>query len=366
MNALLSGGTRDHAMLLTDVRNCITFWNAGSERLFGWTQEEAIGRSAEMLFTLEDLAAGAATAEMEAALRDGSSSEARWHVRKDGSRFWSDGVLLRLDPTPGSELLGFAKIARDATHQRQMEDRLRSAHDQLEQRVAERTAELLATNKELERTIAERQQLEKELLEISEREKRRIGEDLHDSICQELTATAFLLKSAATKTESESRAAAETLRELAQVVNRNVHLARELARGLQPVELTPAALNTALRAVAARASENGNMNCQFKRARGVRVQTDMMALHLYRIAQEAVTNAVKHSGASNVVISLERYGQKVCLRVADDGKGMPARRRRKGLGLHLMKYRANVLGGTLSVESGRRGTIITARIPVRG
>src|ERR1051325_4160908 len=115
----------------------------------------------------------------------------------------------------------------------------------MEQRVLERTRELLATNTKLEQTIAERQQLEKELLEISEREKRRIGEDLHDMVCQELTATALLLKSKAKKIQGESKAAAEALEESAQTVNRNVGATRDLARGLQPASVKAAGLKEA-------------------------------------------------------------------------------------------------------------------------
>ena len=96
-----------------------------------------------------------------------------------------------------ANLRGYAKIARDATEQRSAEEALRQSHDEMEERVNERTRDLLATNRELEQTMAQRQQLERELLEISEREKRRIGQDLHDIVCQELTAAALFLKSSA-------------------------------------------------------------------------------------------------------------------------------------------------------------------------
>src|SRR6185503_4706373 len=125
----------------------------------------------------------------------------------------------------------------DINDRKRAELELRYAKHEMEQRVVERTRELLAMNNELERTMQQRQERERELLEISEREKRRIGEDLHDLICQELTATALFPKSSATKLASESPAAATTLEESAQIVNRNVGLARDLARGLQPADL---------------------------------------------------------------------------------------------------------------------------------
>lgn len=362
---VLVEGARDYAMFLLNPDSVITFWSAGAERVFGWTPEEAVGQSGAMIFTPEDRKKGEVEKEINGALNEGRALDRRFHLRKDGSRLWTDGVLMRLDDE-GGRLRGFAKVARDATDQRRIEDELAHARDEMEQRVVERTRELLATNNELERTMAQRQQLERELLEISDREKRRIGEDLHDMVCQELTATALFLKSTAKKIAADNTAAARTLEESAQTVNRNVVLARELARGLQAVELTALGLKNALRDLAATAFDNSGIKCHFKAARGVHVPEDTVALHLYRIAQEAVTNAVKHSGAKNVLITLDRNRTQTCISVQDDGKGFGVKRRGKGLGLHMMRYRANALGGELKIERRRTGgTDITCVIPTK-
>jgi PAS domain S-box-containing protein len=362
---LLVEGARDYAMFLLDPESIITFWSAGAERVFGWTQLEAIGQSGAMIFTPEDRKKGEVEKEINTAMDEGRALDRRFHLRKDGSRFWTDGVLMRLDDENG-KLRGFAKVARDATDQRRIEDELAHARDEMEQRVVERTRELLAANNELERAMAQRQQLERELLEISEREKRRIGEDLHDMICQELTATALFLKSTATQIAGESASAAKTLEESAQTVNRNVGIARELARGLQAVELTASGLKNALRDLAASACDNSGIKCHVKIARGVHVPDDTGALHLYRIAQEAVTNAVKHSGAKNVLITLDRNKTHTCVSVQDDGKGFEVKRRGKGLGLHMMRYRANALGGELKIQRRRTGGMdITCVIPTK-
>lgn len=363
---LLVEGARDYAMFLLDPENVITFWSAGAERVFGWTQEEAIGQAGAMIFTPGDRKKGEVEKEINTALNEGRALDRRFHLRKDGSRFWADGVLMRLNNGDGETLRGFAKVARDATDQRRVEDELAHAADEMEQRVVERTRELLAMNNELERTMAQRQQLERELLEVSEREKRRIGEDLHDMVCQELTATALFLKSTAQQIAVESAAAAKMLEESAQTVNRNVVIARELARGLQAVELRASGLKNALRDLAAAACDNSGIKCHVKIARGVQVPDDTVALHLYRIAQEAVTNAVKHSGAKNVLITLDRNKSHTCVSVQDDGKGFTLRKRRKGLGLHMMRYRANALGGELKIERRRTGgTDITCVIPTK-
>jgi two-component system CheB/CheR fusion protein len=360
---VLVEGARDYAMFSLDPEGIVTFWSAGAERVFGWKQEEAVGQSGAMIFTPEDRREKEVEKEIKTALSEGRALDRRFHLRKDGSRFWTDGVLMRLDDEDG-KLRGFAKVARDATDQRRAQDEVAHARDELEQRVVERTQELLAMNNELERTMAQRQQLERELLEISEREKRRIGEDLHDMVCQELTATALFLKSTAKKLAKQNPAAAETLEESAQTVNRNVIIARELASGLQAVELTASGLKNALRDLAAQACENSGVKCHFKAARGVRVPDDIGALHLYRIAQEAVTNAVKHSGATNILISLDRDASHVCVSVQDDGKGFTIRKRGKGLGLHMMRYRANALGGELKIERRKNGGMdVTCIIP---
>jgi signal transduction histidine kinase len=135
---------------------------------------------------------------------------------------------------------------------------------------------------------------------------------------------------------------------------------------LQAVELSAAGLKGALQDLAAQACENTSIKCHFKAARGVRVPDDTVALHLYRITQEAVANAVKHSGAKNILITLDRNPEHVCVSIEDDGKGFTMRRRAKGLGLHMMRYRANALGGELKIEKRRRGgTSITAIIPLK-
>src|SRR5262249_500986 len=162
--------------------NIITYWSKGAERLFGWSHEEAEGKSGNLIFTSEDRAKGAVEEEIAIALRDGRAPDRRWHMRKDGSRFWTDGIMMRIDEDSG-KVRGLAKIGRDANEQRESEDALRQARDELEERVVERTAELTVANAQLQKEIGQRSRLEQEILLISEREKRQIGQELHDSLC---------------------------------------------------------------------------------------------------------------------------------------------------------------------------------------
>ncbi|MFL6585056.1 MAG: PAS domain S-box protein [Chthoniobacterales bacterium] len=359
---LLVEGARDYAMFLLDLDNRITFWSNGAERLFGWSPAEAEGETGALIFVREDKAKGEFEKEIGTAMQEGRAPDRRWHLRKDGSRLWVDGVLMRLDEADGSPR-GFAKIARDATKQREDEEALRHARDQLEQRVLERTAELIESNRRLRKEAERRAKLESQILEVTERERARISQDLHDSLCQELTATAFLLKSHAKTVAKDNAIAAEAMREAAVTVNANAGLARDLARGLHPPELGTGGLVSALRELASRTNEK-KMRCRCDCPRALRVPDEQIAVNLYRIAQEAVVNATKHANATEIVICIEREKNEIVLAVSDDGKRKTRRANSSGLGIHMMQYRASVCGGSLAIEPRRpRGTKVICRIP---
>jgi PAS domain S-box-containing protein len=360
---LLVEGAPDHAMFLLDPGNRIIYWSTGAEKVFGWSADEALGRSGEIVFTPEDRARKQEEKEMQIALRKGVASDRRWHLRKDGSRVWIDGVMRRLDDENGN-LRAFAKIARDATEIHQAEEELQISHRELENRVRERTAQLTALNKKLQAEMKGRAQVEQELLLISEREKRRMGQDLHDSLCQELAAAALFLRTASHKMEKKSPSGAKVLEDAARIVNDNVGLARDLARGLHPVELSSQGLANALRELAFRTSQIRSVTCHFECPRQVRIRDEAVALNLYRIAQEAVANAVKHGKATTIAIKLVREGKELALGVKDDGKGFSPAKPRHGMGLHIMKYRAGVIGARLTIESAEgHGALVKCVLP---
>ncbi|CAN5434135.1 hypothetical protein BH18VER1_BH18VER1_08400 [soil metagenome] len=361
---LLVEGAPDHAMFLMDEEGTITYWSTGAETVFGWQAEEAVGKKTELVFTPEDRAKREHVKEMETAKNDECATDRRWHLRKDGALIWIDGVMRRLDNPDGS-LRGFAKIARDATEMRRAEDQLREGHDQLEERVRHRTMELQAMNETLEDEMTRRQRLEREILEVTERERARISQDLHDSLCQELTATAFLLKSRAKTLGRDDPEAGEALHEGAAMVNKNAGLARDLARGLHPLELGEGGLIAALRELAARTTDGVTCRCECPRS--LRVPTQNVAVNLYRIAQEAVMNAIKHAKPTEVLICIERSSDEIVLSICDDGTPRKGKKKPDGLGLQMMRYRASVSGGRLTVETKRdgKGTKVTCRVPAK-
>jgi PAS domain S-box-containing protein len=361
---LLVEGAEQYAMFLLDEDNFITFWSRGAEKLFGWSAEEVAGKKGDLIFTPEDRKAGEVEKEFGKARRDGCAIDRRWHMQKSRSRVFVDGLFLALKDPNSRETRGFAKICRDASEQYETSEALRRAHRSLERKVRERTKKLTQANVELKREVERRQALEREILRVSERERLRISQDLHDTLCQELTATALFLKSRAEKLLPDHPKSAEALSEAAQSVNQNVGLARDLAHDLHPFDVLPGSLPSALRSIASRTG--AMIPCRCECTPGIRVRDENVSLNLYRIAQEAVNNVLKYAGATQIVIGLKRKNDKLVLYIRDDGVGFRLKKKRAGLGIHLMTYRADMAGGELSVKSQPgRGTVIECRVPAK-
>jgi signal transduction histidine kinase len=236
--------------------------------------------------------------------------------------------------------------------------KLRSTYNELEQRVRQRTAALHAE-------MEERFRLEEEILRISEREQVRIGYDLHDSLCQHLTATA-LAGQVLTENLADSPAQAGASNRVVHLIEEAIELTRRLARGLAPVELTGEGLMDAMGELAAVTRDRYHVDCQFEFEGPMKEIKHDDAAHLYRIAQEATTNALKHSQASEIIIRLECKGDLLTLAVTDDGVGLPeSSSRAKGMGLRIMAHRASLVGAAFKAErQSPRGTRITCTVPV--
>ncbi len=207
-----------------------------------------------------------------------------------------------------------------------------------------------------------RRQLEREVLEVSNREQQRIGSDLHDGLGQELTGIALLLRGLENRAEREAPALSPSIEEVALLVNDAIFTTRALARGLSPVTFDRGGLSLALEELARRLSAmfHIDVRCVANDAMDHGLES-VNALHLYRIAQEAVTNAAQHGQAEQVRISLCLDGSRGLLRIEDNGAGFnPSTQMSKGLGLRIMHYRAQMMAGSLRIESARgRGTIVS-------
>ena len=220
---------------------------------------------------------------------------------------------------------------------------LASSRDELKLLVRQRT-------EKLEREILGRKRLEKELLEAGEQEQRRIGHDLHDSLGQHLTATALAGKVLAKKLADKPEAAAAD--RVVAMVEESIELTRKLARSLHPIELQANGLPDALRNLASNVSKAFSVACRFENSGTAVLSGRDAETNLYRIAQEAVSNAIRHGRARNVVIALDAVGEKTMLTITDDGQGLAADARKKeGMGLRIMEYRADMIGAKFDVQN---------------
>jgi two-component system sensor kinase FixL len=316
-------------VLIDSTTHLITLTNATFDKMFGYGALELLGRAIDPLFSMPALQ----RKRFERTLRDNGESGEVAPVefecqRKDGSRFVATCVITPLRISGTERWLA---VLNDVT---------------------------------------ERKRLEREIIEISNREQQRIGNDLHDGLGQDLTGIALMLRGVAAQLRKEGSGARLEVEEVIGLVNNAIESTRSLARGLSPVSGERGGLAAALQTLAARASERYGVHVDFNAnlAEPLRL-SETSATHVYRIVQEALTNVIRHSRASDVTISLETSGGELHLRVDDNGRGFeqvtaealqPAQavqpaQAYEGLGLKIMRYRAQMLGGDLILESGTNG-----------
>src|SRR5580704_13740037 len=215
--------------------------------------------------------------------------------------------------------------------------------------------------------ITERKGLEETILEISAREQRRIAQDLHDGLGQHLTGIAFMSKVLEEKLSDKSLPEAEEAAKIVKMVNQAIDNTRQLARGLHPVAAEPLGLMSALKKWANEVEGLFHIGCSFRCERPLAIHDANLATHLYRIAQEAVNNAIRHGKSRNIVIGLSGKNGAGMLTIQDDGDGFPKKPvNPPGVGLSIMNYRADMVGGSLKVQPNQdRGVTVTCIFPIR-
>ena len=304
----------DDAIISESLDGLVVSWNAGAERVFGYSAGEMMGRPISLLLPAElqheepqilDLIEhGKRVAQLETV-----------RLRKNGSRINVSLIISPIKDTEG-KIIGASKIVRD---------------------------------------ITERKRLEAAVAAAAEEERGRIARDLHDGLGQQLGGALFL--SDLLHRDLKQRDAIEAARagQVHALVVEALEQARELARGLYPVPPEPEGLMIALQNLADRVARDRRMECTFEADSAVLVPDQTLATHLYRIAQEAVNNALKHSGAARIEVHLNREANRLELGVRDHGKGLPQEAPTHGLGMRTMRQRAQLIGARLTVQNAPPG-----------
>jgi PAS domain S-box-containing protein len=367
----------DYAIMMLDAEGHIEMWNPGAERVFGYTAQEVTGQYIAIIFTPEDRRREMPLKEMETAREEGRAADERWHVRKDGTRFYVSGVLTPLRDADGA-VTGYVKIARDLTVQQRAEEELRRANDELEVRVRERTFELAKVNESLRDEISERIQTEKDrvrllrqIVRAQEDERRRIARDIHDQVGQQMTALRLNLAALdqGLSGDGELRVKLDQTKTIAERLDADVDF---LAWELRPAALDDIGLAEAMGTFVREWSNHSGVEAQFHTS-GLDKErlSPETGTNLYRIMQEALNNTMKYAQARHVDVLLERRDNQVVLILEDDGVGFNPEKEAsadgdKGMGLIGMRERAALVGGTLQIESKpKAGTTIFARVPVQ-
>ncbi len=214
------------------------------------------------------------------------------------------------------------------------------------------------------RAMRERQRLEREVAGIGDAERRRLGQELHDGVCQQVTAALLRCQGMESRLERGGTVSGADFAPLSSLLAETINDAHHVARGLCPLEPDPDALAPALRALARRTEEMAGVRCEFLAAGDVRVPDPAMAQHLYRIAQEALSNAARHAHASRIAVELRGGDRELTLQVQDNGTGLPPELTSGGMGMRTMASRAQILNGELTVAPAPGGGArILCRVP---
>jgi PAS domain S-box-containing protein len=292
--------------------------------------------------------------EHRLSLADGSE---RWVLARGRVFFEGKGRQRRAKRAVG--------IVLDITQRKQAEQALRDAHGLLERRVRQRTEQLHLAISDLRREVADRRRLEQEILKISDRERQRMGQDLHDGLGQQLAGLSMMQDLLQKRLEQQQLPESAAAARIATVIGETREELRRIARGLNPMDDEPLALVAGLDQFCRTWKDHGGA-CRFHCPEPVHVNEPAVATHLFRIAQEAVSNAHRHGRAKQIVVRLSKAKGQLILEVRDNGCGIPKDAdNRNGLGLRIMRSRAESIGGRIEAQRlPRGGTTVRCVVPL--
>jgi PAS domain S-box-containing protein len=323
---LLAAAVRNSndAITVQDLEGNIISWNLGAERIYGYSQAEAM----------------------------------KMNISRIIPDHKQDEMTLLTERVLKGENIEFFETQRLAKNNRILDISL--------------TVTLLKDEKgkpfaitTTERDTTERRFLEKEILDITERERELIGQEMHDGMGQVLTGIAVKCKGLALKLKGKSPEEMKEALAISKLANKAIVQTRDLARMLYPVDIETGGLISALKTLAANTKKTMGVTCLFRCGKSVSIRNLVEAKQIYRIVQEAITNAVRHGKAKHINIKLRLTKKGTVLSIENDGLDFPKLSpRRKGLGLKIMKYRTDLIGGSLDVRKGDKGgTVVTCIFP---
>jgi signal transduction histidine kinase len=271
--------------------------------------------------------------------------------------------LARLAPAVDRELRE-AEVRRARA---KSERELMKAHEELEMRVEKRTAALKSANLKLQKVIEERKRLENELLDIAENERQRIGFDLHDDLGQKLTGVSMMIKGLQQKLTVNHHPDSEEVGKIHSLIEQIVHHTHDLAHNFSSLDVRGDDLPGMLKGLATNVRKMFDINCAFSAKGAIPELPQGATMQFYKIAQEAISNAIKHGKAKQVSIALSRDPMKLVMTIRNDGLPFsePASAKDR-MGLRIMNYRANTLGASLRIEpKPKEGTLVTCVLPLK-
>jgi len=313
--------TAVEGIITIDERGIIESLNPAAEKIFGYQTQEVVGKNVKVL--------------MPTPYRDEHDGYLANYLRTGSAKIIGSGrevVGLRKDGTVFPMDLSVSEV--------------RLAHKRLFTGFV--------------RDISDRKRLEREVLQISDLEQRRIGQDLHDGLCQQLAGIELMSEVLEQNLSRKSKTEAAQAAKIAEGVRAAIGDTRMLARGLSPVDVESNGLMSALQELASNTEKLFHVACRFECPQPVLLDDHAAATHLYRIAQEAINNAIKHGKARVITVRLTVQSNQSSLTVTDDGRGFVVKpEQTSGMGLRIMKYRAAMIGATLEIRRANgRGMLV--------
>lgn len=356
---LLVETVRDYAIFLLDTEGNIRTWNAGAERIKGWTAAEIIGQHFSRFYTEEDVQARKPQHKLEIAAEEGRAEDEGWRVRKDGSRFWANVILTALRDE-GGRLVGFAKVTRDFTERMEAQEALRREIEEKNH-----------AQKKLADSERSLRKLSLHLLRSQDEERRRIGRDLHDSLGQNLALLKMKLDVLGRGDGGpQQEGVKETVNECRQIASDAIKEVRTISYLLYPPMLEEMGLRSAITWYLEGFTKRSAIQTTFESDAAVGRLPREAELAMFRVLQEALINVHRHSQSPVARIRLFRQDGHAVLEVQDAGTGIARIEEGAqdwlgalGVGVRGMSERIQQLGGTLEIQSSGEGTKLTASVP---